>query len=132
MANEITKVNGVTKREENGKYLYYFPLAFIIADPSIVGSESVTYYIQSSSKLPITILFDKITDKLGQADVVSYVDELARLEYYFQVVPDPSQLDYIAGAYMTAISSISQNIQSSGNTPIPINFGNIIESKDFF
>ncbi len=130
MSNEITKVNGVTKREENGKYVYTFPLAFITADPTVIGNESVTYYLKNTATIPFTILFANVTDKLGQTDVVSYVDELANQQFYFDAVPDPSGLDYLAGAYMTAISSVNQNIQSSGNIPIPINFGNIIESKD--
>lgn len=82
MANEITIINGVTKRERAGLgiFLYDFPNAFIeVNQPSNIYTTTI---INDPSN-PVQTNYDDITDKLGSADIVEYVDILAQTGYYF-------------------------------------------------
>lgn len=157
MANEVTKVNGVTKREYQGKFYYSFPLAFITADPTLTGQENVVYYIPTSGAIPVTVLYADITDKLGSTNVEEYVDALANLEYYFTVdfkneiesqfvtvqsdeslsttannqreinIENKEAIELLQMTTLVANSSISQNLLGSDVTPVAVLFQTIDE-----
>lgn len=82
MANEITDINGVTKREIKGKFNYYFPEAFIVADPI-----SQTYSLRQSLDFgtTITVEFVNITEKFGASTIEDYCDELAVRGFFFDL-----------------------------------------------
>lgn len=80
MANEIAPVNGVTKIESNGTYIYLFPLAVIVANVSI-NSYTQTY---NQSGQILTKEYINITDKLGSADIESYCDQLALRGFFLR------------------------------------------------
>lgn len=82
MANEITKVNGVTKKAFLQFFIYDFPLALITAD---TNADAYILVYKSDVGNPQTILFSDVTDKLGQATLEDYIDELANQEFFFDI-----------------------------------------------
>ena len=76
MANEVVKINGVTKREDSGKgiFRYYFPIAYIEVD---TNQDTYTVKANQTAVTEITQSFADITDPLGATDAEEYVDTLA-------------------------------------------------------
>lgn len=80
MANEVDKINGVTKREHIGNFVYFFPTATI----NVSVTEQAYVITQINDYInPITAKFSDVTDKFGQSEIVGYVDELARRGFFF-------------------------------------------------
>jgi len=80
MANEVELINGVTKREFIGTFVYFFPTATI--NVSVAEQAYVITQINDFAN-PISALFSDVTDKFGQTEVVGYIDELARRGFFF-------------------------------------------------
>lgn len=80
MANEIVKINGVTKQEFNDDFVYSFPTATIITNTSLNSFQTTQINDYAN---PRTRKFDDVTDKLGQTTLVGYIDELARKGFFF-------------------------------------------------
>lgn len=78
MANEVSIINSVTKKERNGIYVYTFPLVVIEADPD---TDVMTIISQDRSQNR-EVAFADITDPLGAGDIEGYVDALAAGGYY--------------------------------------------------
>jgi len=80
MANEVEIINGVTKREHIGTFVYFFPTATI----NVSISESAFQITQVNDySNPITAKFVDVDEKFGQTDVEGYIDELARRGFFF-------------------------------------------------
>lgn len=112
MANEITLVNGVTKYElqGSGNYRYLFPLAQIVAYPNADPNEGYyDLFVEWNNTLKIK--FEDITDDLGAADIVEYVDLLATNTYYFNSLNAGS----IAPSGATGWVSYVDNLYTSSN-----------------
>lgn len=84
MANEVVLINGVTKREKDGNYVYDFPRATIDVN---VAEDAYVVTLKLDYANPITSKFADVTDKLGQATLQEYVDELAVQGNYFEIAP---------------------------------------------
>lgn len=82
MANELVLINGVTKKERNGLFVYTFGNVIIDANP--VKAEYIIFDTDKHQNQKV--LFADITDKLGTTDVVAYVDKLAADGYFQQVI----------------------------------------------
>jgi len=80
MANEVVDINGVTKTETNGNFVYFFPTATIKASIA-VQAYSILQINDTAST--INAKFADVTDKFGTTDVESYIDELARRRFFF-------------------------------------------------
>jgi hypothetical protein len=137
MANEITLVNGVTKYElqGSGNYKYLFPLAQIVAYPNIDPNEGYyDLFIEGNNTLKIK--FGDITDKLGTADILEYVDKLAENTVYFgaglsaSVLPATSNTgwaSYVDTQYTNSGSPFV--LAANTDTILPNNAGTIIDSQ---
>lgn len=84
MANETTLINGITKREKDNILIYYFPTALITAD-----TVQNTYTVKQlqAPETQLTVAFDDITQKFGATNIEEYCDQLAILEFYFELPP---------------------------------------------
>jgi hypothetical protein len=102
MANEIVKINGVTKQEDGGNYVYFFPTCFIKGYPNATNP----YYEQqfSSGEEMQVVLFSQITDKLGTTNIIDYIDKLAELGYFF----DNSNIGESGGGIVIATDDLSK------------------------
>ena len=82
MANSISKINGVTKKEWLQFFVYDFPLALITVD---TNQNKYILQLKADFSNPQTVLFSDITDPLGASDVEGYVDELAMQGFFFDI-----------------------------------------------
>ena len=71
MAHELEIINGVTRYEKNGDYIYNLGNgAVIYAD---TNRDQYFYYGEFKGDTP-PVLFSNITDKLGASNIVEYID----------------------------------------------------------
>jgi len=80
MANEVILINGVTKRETNGNFVYFFPTATITI--SITEQAFTVLQINDAGNV-INAKFADVTDKFGTTEVEGYIDELAVRGFFF-------------------------------------------------
>lgn len=123
MANEVSIINNITKKERNGIYVYTFPLVVIEANPD---TDVMTIISQDRSQNR-EVAFDDITEKLETANIVQYVDALAAGGYY--TIPSsavPAELAAIeTNTGDTATNTASIDTKS---TTIATNTGNTASS----
>lgn len=84
-----SKVNGVTKRERDGTFFYYFPKATVRVNANDVDPSKHTIELRQLDNFPNfePIIYSEITNKLGSSTAEEYVDELAIREFFFEVIP---------------------------------------------
>jgi hypothetical protein len=81
---EATTINGVTKQQVSAdKYVYLFPLCTIEAYPD--ADPLVSYFFQYVRGESYKRYFNDITDKLGQTDLIAYLDECANQSIFFDL-----------------------------------------------
>jgi len=80
MANEVELINGVTKREFIGQFVYYFPTAVIKVT---VANQAYEILQINDFADPITAKFSDVAETFGQTEVVGYIDELAKRGFFF-------------------------------------------------
>ena len=88
MANEVVKINGVTKNSFLDRINYDFPQAYIVADTTLTTYTIIPKQYKAN---PQTIAYSDITDKLGSADIEGYCDALAENEFFFDVISDEQE-----------------------------------------
>lgn len=81
-------VNGITKIEREGVFIYSFPLGTITANN---GNNTITYELITPAIRNETVSFDDITDKKGATTPEEYVDQLATDGIFFS--PDSDSGD---------------------------------------
>ncbi len=105
MANEITIINGISKKERNGIYVYHFPLAIIEANPM----RAIMRIIDIDRGQDQIVAFSAIADPLGAAEIVGYVDALANGGYYSLPATGAAEL----GAIETSNAAIQAATEAS-------------------
>lgn len=108
------QVNGITKIEREGVFIYSFPLGTITANNS---NNTVTYELITPAIRNETVSFDDITDKKGATTPEEYVDQLATDGIFFS--PDSDSGD-ITGTVSVDNFPNPQNVDV-GNFPDPQN-----------
>jgi len=83
MSFEATTVNGVTKQQVGNIYFYFFPLCTFEAHPD--ADPAVSYFFQNVRGERYKSYFDDVTDKLGQTDLIAYLDEAANQSIFFSL-----------------------------------------------
>ena len=73
MANELTEVNGVTKKEKNGTIYYFFGETVIQAYPI---DDYYRLELENGQEIE-EVYFDDITDPLGASNIIEYLDAVA-------------------------------------------------------
>ena len=77
MANELTVINGVTKKEKDGTFYYFFGETVIQAYPAPTFPRDYYRLELENGQEVQEVEFDDITDKLGATDIEGYLDAVA-------------------------------------------------------
>jgi hypothetical protein len=126
MANEITIINTVSKKERNGIFVYHFPLAIIEANPT-TDTMRIIDIDRGQNQL---IAFDDISNPFGTSNIVEYCDALAAGGYYFIPVGGGGG----GGGDLAAIETNTENTATSTasidgkTTTVATNTGNTATS----
>ena len=115
MANEVTIINGVTKKERNGVFRYRFG-ANVHIDARPATADMLIFDIDKHKNH--VVAFAEITEKLGATDIEGYCDALALGGYYRTTIDGSFTIDP-AGLATAANQVTGNNSLSSidGKTP---------------